>query len=92
MPAALALRLLVGMPPKVKKSLEAMATPVAEVDETQVVADDQLTPNLSQPENPTGDVYLPATPTPMGRNGQPPKKLRATLASTLAIETLLVMY
>ena len=92
MPAALALRLLVGMPPKVKKSLEAMATPVAEVDETQVVADDQLTPNLSQPENPTGDVSLPATPTPMGRKGQSSKKLRATLASTLAIETLLVMY
>ena len=78
MSAALALRLLVGMPPKVK-SLEAMATPVAEVDETQVVADDQLTPNLSQPENPTGDVSLPATPTPVGRNGQSPKTTSSAL-------------
>ena len=77
-----ALRLLVGMPPKVK-SLEAMAA--AEVEETQATQPaDQLTPNLTQPEDPSGAGPSLEAPKPMAKNGKS-KKLRAS-ASILATD------
>ena len=83
-----ALRLLVGMPPKIK-SLESMAA--AEVEETQATQPaDQLTPNLTQPEDPNAGPSLEA-PKPMAKNGKS-KKLRPTIATTLAVETVDVMY
>ena len=80
-----ALRLLVAMPPKVK-SLEAMAL-VADVEETQATQPaDQLTPNLTRPEDPNAGPSLEA-PKPAVKNGKS-KKLRPTIATTLAVETV----
>ena len=80
-----ALRLLVAMPPTVK-SLESMAA--AEVEETQATQPaDQLTPNLTQPEDPNAGPSPEAPKQAVKKS----KKLRPTIATTLAVETVDVM-
>ena len=79
-----ALRLLVAMPPKVK-SLESMAA--AEVEETQATQPaDQLTPNLTQTEDPNAGPSPEAPKQAVMKS----KKLRI-IATTLAVETVDVM-
>ena len=80
-----ALRLLVAMPPEVKP-LESMA-PAAEVEETQATQPaDQLTPNLTQPEDPNAGPSPEAPKQAVKKS----KKLRI-IATTLAVETVDVM-
>ena len=80
----MALRLLVAMPPKVK-SLESMAA--AEVEETQATQPaDQLTPNLTQTEDPNAGPSPEAPKQAVKKS----KKLRI-IATTLAVETVDVM-
>jgi len=79
------------MPPKVK-SLEAMATQPTEEETqaTQCVPDEQITQNISQPDDQTTGSGAPLETPPEhaesknGKSGS--KKLRATMASLVAME------
>ena len=78
------------MPPKVK-SLEAMAAQPTEEDTqaTQCVPDEQMTQNLSQPEDQNAGSGAPLETPPKHaetKNGMSSKKLRATMASLVAME------